>query len=126
MSIITKYLTYFYIDKNQSSSMRNFNYKNQNSWQPMINIDELFRGHKVSLVLAAVWGWVYNLYLLDIRTFSWEFVIKGLSGLVFAAASTFIVVVTKDFYRIKVKNKIFKNGKETNQTENNEEGEEVA
>lgn len=124
MSIIIKYLTYFYIDKNQSSSMKNYNYKNQNTWQPMINIDDLFRGHKISVIVAAVWGWVYNLFLLNIKTFSWDFLIKGISGIVFAAASALIVVVTKDFYRIKIKNKIFKNGKEANQNE--AESEEVA
>jgi hypothetical protein len=89
---------------------RNQDYKNiQNTLQPMINLDEIFKGHKVSAIIAAVGGWIYNLFLLDIRTFSWDFLIKGVSGIVFAAASAFIVVATKDFYQIKVKPKLFKN-----------------
>ena len=91
----------------------NFDYETKNLWQPMINLDDLIQGNnRLSLIIAAIYGWVYNLYLLNLNTFSWEFLIKGMSGVVFAASCAFVVKVTKDFYEIKVKDKIFRNEKD--------------
>ena len=85
------------------------NYETQNLWK-MFNLDDLFKGqHRMSIIIAALWGWLYNLSLIDIRTFTLEFLVKGFAGIFIAVITAFAVVLTKDFYAIKIKPRIFKN-----------------
>jgi hypothetical protein len=83
-------------------------YHQYNLWQKMINFDHSPKSSPIAFIIGAVYGWVCNLFLLDINTFTWEFVIKGASGVMFAVISGFCVKVTNTFYEEKIKNKLFK------------------
>lgn len=70
---------------------------------------------KVITTFCGVWGWFCNLFLLDAVTL-WEYIIKAGIGLCSMVISVFLGLVIKDFYAIKVKPKLFKNGiKESNE-----------
>lgn len=82
--------------------------KQYNLWHKMINFDQQPNGSSLAFIFGAVYGWVCNLFLLDINTFSWQFLIKGISGIMFAVVSGLCVKVMNTFYEEKLKNKIFK------------------
>jgi hypothetical protein len=88
------------------------NYINKkNLWDKMLNLDHSPKGSLLAFFFGAAYGWVCHLFLLDVSTFTWEFLIKGTSGIVFAVITAFSVKIANDFYAIKIKHKIFKDGK---------------
>lgn len=85
-------------------------------WLQMFNFDMFPKWEQLMKAGAIVGGWIYSLFfLLDVRLFSWEFLIRGAQGVGFALISGMAVTVgrdvAKDFYTLKIKPKIFKNGK---------------
>lgn len=63
---------------------------------------------KFIATFSAAWGWICSLFLLDIRTFSWEFISKGCIGIAMSGVTVLLGLVMKDFYAIKIKHRLFK------------------
>jgi hypothetical protein len=81
-----------------------------NLWQ-LINLNDYPKINAILIACAYVYGWVLNLHLLDIKTFTWEFLIKGGSGVVLAVITAISVKFGTDIYTEKLKPKLFKHGK---------------
>lgn len=88
----------------------NYNHK-INLWQ-LISLNDYPKINAALIFLAYIYGWVLNLHLLDIKTFTWEFLIKGSSGVVLAVITAISVKFGTDIYTEKLKPKIFKHGKD--------------
>lgn len=74
----------------------------------MINLDQSPKLNIVLVFGALIYGWMRNLVLLDIKTFTWEFLIKASSGVLLACVTAFCVQFTNSFYKKKIESKIFK------------------
>lgn len=72
-------------------------------------VDHFSKEGKVIATYSAVWGWLWSLFLLDIKTFSWEFISKGCVGIAMSGVTVLLGLVIKDFYAEKIKHKLFKN-----------------
>ena len=83
--------------------------KKINLWDVMLNFDNSNKGSSLAFAIGAVFGWIYHLFIWDFHF--WEFIIRGGEGVLFAVISGISVKVGNDFYTIKLKHKIFKNGK---------------
>jgi hypothetical protein len=71
-------------------------------------LDLISKENKIIIFFTALWGWTCNLFLLDIKTLSWEFISRGCLGIAISGASVFFGLVIKDFYALKIKHKLFK------------------
>lgn len=91
-----------------------------NIWQKMINFDQSPKGSSIAFIIGAVYGWMCNLFLLDVNTFTWQFLIKGASGIMFAVLSGLCVKVMNTFYEETLKNKIFKKKRHAKNKSDNE------
>lgn len=91
--------------------MPNTLFKKINLWDAMIDFDQSNREGVIAFYVGGLFGWLYHLFLLDFTSWSWAFIIRGAEGVIFAVFSGLAVKVSTDFYTIKIKNKIFKNGK---------------
>lgn len=74
-------------------------------------LDLFSRESKGVIFFTALWGWMTNLLLLDIKTFSWEFISKGFMGIAISGVSVFFGLIIKDFYALRIKSKLFKSKK---------------
>lgn len=61
--------------------------------------NHLSREERVIVGVSGLWGWILNLHLLDLRTFTWDFFVKGLAGLAMSSAGIFTGLVIKDLYK---------------------------
>jgi len=91
--------------------------KKLNLWDVMLNF--LFGSSKLNSFLVAVgvvYGWCLNLNLLDVRLFTWQFIIRGASGIgmaVLTAASIKVIGIYIDIaIKPQIKNKFSKHGKD--------------
>lgn len=90
-----------------------------NIWKNMLNFDNSPKGNGSAFSFGIIYGWIYYLVrLLDIRSLTWEFLVKLIGGVVSAVVIGFFVKVMNTFYEARfedtLKNKIFKkkrNGK---------------
>lgn len=96
-----KYITY--------TNQTHYNHK-INLWQ-LLNLNDYPKLNAILIGLAYIYGWVLNLHLLDIKTFTWEFLIKGGSGVILAVITAISVKFGTDIYTEKLKPKLFKHGK---------------
>ncbi len=80
--------------------------------------DNLSNEGRVVAAVSAAWGWICGLFLLDVGP-AWIYIIKSFAGICFGSIGIFLGLLTKDFYTIRLKHKLFKNGK-TNKEESNE------
>lgn len=87
------------------------NYEHKKNLWTLINLHDYPKLNAALIFLGCIYGWVLNLHLLDIKTFTWEFIIKGSSGVILAVITAMSVKLGTDFYTFKIKNKIFKDGK---------------
>ena len=86
------------------------------TWKSMINFDDSPKLNSLLVLCAYIYGWMYNLFLFDISTFSWEFLIKGIMGLMFAVLTAFCIRVVNIFVDTKIKtHKYFTNAKKNNE-----------
>ena len=99
------------ISKNHVNYRDKRNYENKIKLWPLLNFDHSSKLSNLLVLVAIIWGWIYNLILFDIDTFTWVFLIKGFMGLGMAVVSAVAVKISTDFYTIKIKPKIFKDGK---------------
>lgn len=96
------------------------NYTIKYQWKSMLNFDHSPKGSAPAFFIGLIYGWVCNLFLLDINTFTWEFLIKGISGISFAVISGLCVKVANTFYEKKIKDKLFKPKTDAKQKKDNE------
>lgn len=102
----------------------NYNHK-KNLWQ-LINLENYPKINSILISLACVYGWVLNLHLLDIKTFTWEFLIKGGSGVVLAVITAICVKFGTDIIYTEIikprilKLKFFKKHGKDNKTKTDE------
>lgn len=82
-------------------------------WKGMLNFDHSPKGSATAFFFGLIYGWVCNLFLLDIDTFTWQFLIKGISGILFAGISAFFVKIVNTFYEKNIKDRLFKPKKHT-------------
>ena len=66
--------------------------------------------NKAIFIGSVVGGWLYSVHLLTSGSTP-ELVVKFVMGLVMAGITGFMTVLGKDFYQLKIKRKIFKDGK---------------
>lgn len=57
---------------------------------------------------GGILGWVCSLFLLDTPLLTWDFLIRGTVGLLLSGTGILFGLVIKDFYALKIKNKLFK------------------
>jgi len=81
---------------------------------------QLSKEEKIIASACGLMGWINNLFLLDIHTFTWQFIVRGCMGLCMSAVTVCVGLIVKDFYAIKIKNKIFKDEKNKNKTSETE------
>ena len=74
-------------------------------------LDFTAKDNKVIIFFTAVWGWMINLFLLDVKFLTWEFILRGSLGLAFSGGGVLLGLVIKDFYAIKIKDNLFKSKK---------------
>lgn len=74
-------------------------------------LDLASKDKRVIVCFTAVWGWMTNLFLLDTSFLTWEFFLRGAMGLAISTTGVFLGVVVKDFYELKVKDKLYKTKK---------------
>jgi hypothetical protein len=114
---------------NEDNSI-NYTYKAHNhKINELINFNDYPKLNAILIGLAYIYGWILNLHLLDIQTFTWEFLIKGSCGVILAVITAIAVKFGTDIIYTEIlkprilKLKIFKNGKsnktKTNKTDRN-------
>lgn len=80
----------------------------------MINYIRLFFENltnegRVIAAISGAWGWICGLFLLDVGP-AWVYVIKSFAGICFGSVGILLGLLTKDYYTIRLKHKLFKNG----------------
>lgn len=71
-------------------------------------LDLSAKDNKAIIFFTAIWGWMINLVLLDTQFLTWEFILRGAMGIAFSAGGVLLGLIIKDFYALKIKDKIFK------------------
>lgn len=90
-----------------------------NLWQVMLNFDNLSKSTWFSVIIGTVSGCIYYIKThLGLETFSWKDIIRSGEGIIYAvivaAGVKLATIVISDVYSIKLKDKLFKNGKDKN------------
>lgn len=86
--------------------------KKNNLWWLMTNFDHLSNSTWFSVITGTLYGCIYYLRTsLEVDPFTWRNAIKSGEGIIYAVILALSVKVATDFYTLKVKPKIFKDGK---------------
>lgn len=83
-------------------------HKKETVWAAMFNLDHEPKTNVVTVLGAYIMGWLCNLFLFDIKTFSVEFFVKGGGGVLLAVCSAVAVKYTNKYLDSHFENKKLK------------------
>lgn len=67
---------------------------------------------------CGLWGWLCSLFLIDVSSFTFEFLVKGFIAICMSSCSILAGLFAKDIYNTYLKKIIFKTDKEKPHSKN--------